>query len=73
MPDNPRGWLLRVAHRLAIDRYRRDARFRARIPDIAVLTESEAELATRPEIPDERLRLIFTCCHPALARKAGSR
>lgn len=70
VPNNPRAWLFRVAHRQAIDRFRRDARFRDRAREIAVLAEGEAALVERPEIPDERLRLIFTCCHPALERKA---
>ena len=69
-PDNPRAWLLRVAHRQAIDRFRRDTRFRDRARDIAILSEAETALADEAEIPDERLRLIFTCCHPALDPKA---
>lgn len=69
LPQRPEAWLLRVAQRKAIDRFRREARFRAREAEIALLAESEAELDAHPEIPDERLRLIFTCCHPALARK----
>lgn len=64
------GWLLRVGHRLAIDRLRRDARFADRARQIAVLVGSEAGLGARHEIPDERLRLIFTCCHPALEPKS---
>ena len=69
-PDDPRAWLLRVAHRAAIDRFRRDARFRDREREIAALAEAESALAERAEIPDDRLRLIFTCCHPALEPKA---
>lgn len=68
-PGRPDAWLLRVAHRRAIDRFRRDARFRSRHEDIALLAEDEMALAERPDIPDERLRLIFTCCHPALESK----
>lgn len=70
VPDAPRGWLLRVAHRAAIDRFRREARFRDRARDIAMLTEEAAEAEAHPEFPDDRLRLIFTCCHPALEQKA---
>lgn len=70
LPDNPRAWLLRVAQRQAIDRLRRDARLRARAREIALLAERDADLAERPEVPDDRLRLIFTCCHPALEPKS---
>ncbi len=71
-PVSPAAWLLRVARRKAIDRIRRDARFRERLPDIAVLAEADQDAANAatPDIPDERLRLIFTCCHPALDEKS---
>ena len=71
-PDSPAGWLLRVARRKAIDRIRRNARWADRLPDLAALAEAdEADAAEPPpEIPDERLRLIFTCCHPALDPKS---
>ena len=70
VPASPPAWLMRVAHRKAIDRIRRTGRQAARRADIAMLAEEEAALAERGEIPDERLRLIFTCCHPALAEKS---
>ena len=71
-PHNPRGWLFGTARHKAIDRLRR----RARLADKAAALSAEADLAamTPPEeseelmpASDERLRLIFTCCHPALA------
>jgi RNA polymerase sigma-70 factor (ECF subfamily) len=75
-PRNPRAWLVATAHHKAIDRMRRDVRLR----EIAVRLAGEAALerCASPDvgdeddasIPDERLRLIFTCCHPALAREA---
>jgi len=70
LPSNPRGWLLQVARRKAIDRIRRaKTRVRSR-PDLAYLMALDAEeLAPAHEIPDDRLRLIFTACHPALAPK----
>ena len=69
IPHNPMAWLIRVAFRRAIDRLRgfsRDARSAAAM---AVLARDEA--MEDPEvIPDDRLRLIFTCCHPALEPKS---
>ena len=69
IPQNPMAWLIRVAFRKAIDRLRsagRDSRTEAAL---AVLARDEA--GDDPEdIPDERLRLIFTCCHPALEPKS---
>ncbi len=70
VPDSPRGWLMRVAHRKAIDRIRREGRWAAKRGEIAVLAAEEAAVEEKSEIADERLRLIFTCCHPALAEKS---
>lgn len=72
LPDNPRAWLLRVARRKAIDRIRRKARFADRVQDIEMLAQADQEAAAReaPDIPDQRLALIFTCCHPALDPKS---
>jgi RNA polymerase sigma-70 factor (ECF subfamily) len=72
VPARPEAWLLQVARRKAIDRIRRAARWRDRAPDLALLAaEDEAAAADPPpDIPDERLRLIFTCCHPALDPKS---
>ena len=71
LPDHPQAWLLQVARRAAIDRLRKSKRYAAMAPEITRLMEEDEEAATRaaPEIPDERLRLIFTCCHPALEEK----
>jgi len=69
VPDHPGARLLRVAQRKAIDRLRRDKRFAEKAAEIAVLTPDEAEDAPAPELPDHRLQLIFTCCHPALDAK----
>ena len=60
VPDRPGAWLLTTARRKALDRLRRDARYREKLARVAALPES----TTRE--PDDRLRLIFTCCHPAL-------
>jgi RNA polymerase sigma factor (sigma-70 family) len=70
LPASPQGWLLRVALRKAIDRLRRSARESAGTAAMAVLAVEEAEETVSELIPDERLRLIFTCCHPALDQKS---
>jgi RNA polymerase sigma factor (sigma-70 family) len=80
IPDNPAAWLTTAAKRRAIDAIRKDTALRSRLP---LLVEPEeaidevimSESVTHAEdpgsvIPDERLRLIFTCCHPALAQEA---
>lgn len=70
LPASPQGWLLKVALRKAIDRLRCGKRDLRRAAEIAVLAADEAD-ETEPEmIPDERLRLVFTCCHPALDPKS---
>ena len=69
LPASPQGWLLQVARRKAIDRLRHAARTIRNLSDLTLLAAEEA--APEPEmIPDERLRLIFTCCHPALEPKS---
>ena len=70
VPRNPGAWLLTVARRRAIDRLRRNARleYNHLILDSLVAPEEEAEMDD--SIPDDRLKLIFTCCHPALALEA---
>jgi RNA polymerase sigma-70 factor (ECF subfamily) len=64
IPDNPAAWLTTTARRKAIDRLRRESRYRDKL---VLLAGSPAPAASHP---DDRLRLIFTCCHPALAREA---
>ncbi len=68
VPENPIGWLLRVAQRKAIDRFRRDARFEEKVAELAALDDPAA--SEPAQIPDERLAMIFTCCHPALEEKS---
>jgi RNA polymerase sigma-70 factor, ECF subfamily len=65
-PPNPRGWLVTTARNRAIDRIRRDRTLasKLRLLDVPQTTEDTVDELT---IPDERLELIFTCCHPALA------
>lgn len=69
VPASPQGWLLRAALRKAIDGYRRDATLSRHRDAIAILAEEEAADPDPQIIPDDRLRLIFTCCHPALEEK----
>jgi RNA polymerase sigma factor (sigma-70 family) len=70
LPSSPQGWLLKVALRKAIDHMRRGAREAKKAAAIAVLAKEEAEDVETALIPDERLSLIFTCCHPALEQKS---
>jgi RNA polymerase sigma-70 factor, ECF subfamily len=73
VPDSPRAWIIQTAKHKAIDRLRRQTRLKEKL-------ESSPEFATEPitdapdldfaEIPDDRLRLIFTCCHPAISLEA---
>ncbi|HJR78564.1 MAG TPA: RNA polymerase sigma factor [Anaerolineales bacterium] len=69
VPRNPGAWLLTVAKRRAIDRIRRAATLEHKMDAIAALTLEE-EPDMDDSIPDDRLKLMFTCCHPALAREA---
>jgi len=75
VPANPRAWLINTGRNKAIDRIRRDVVFRTKIFD-RELASAEAEAATAFDETDEaafgddRLRLIFTCCHPALSLEA---
>ncbi len=73
LPANPPGWLMQTARRKAIDRLRRAESFRRKQDEIAYLADldNQSELMGDDDIPDERLRLIFTCCHPALAQEAS--
>jgi RNA polymerase sigma-70 factor (ECF subfamily) len=68
-PANPRGWLVTTARNRAIDRIRRDRTLAAktRLLDVPETVEENVYETT---IPDERLELLFTCCHPALALDA---
>jgi RNA polymerase sigma-70 factor (ECF subfamily) len=71
VPDSPPAWIIQTARHKAIDRIRRQTRFKEKVESYASELNStiEPEYFT-DEIPDDRLRLIFTCCHPALASEA---
>jgi RNA polymerase sigma-70 factor (ECF subfamily) len=73
VPEYPRAWLVQTGRHKAIDRLRRRTRFEEKIDEYTASGLSQA--VTEPEddpsqIPDDRLRLVFTCCHPALAPDA---
>ncbi|MDW9405757.1 RNA polymerase subunit sigma-24 [Pseudomonas soli] len=71
IPDNPRAWLVSVGRFKAIDALRRSARFDRSQADLIMLLEREADdPGEQTLLADDRLRLIFTCCHPALASDA---
>src|SRR5512134_2617721 len=67
VPDNPRAWLVSAGRFNAIDRMRRRSRFEMQLEDDSMLAEvpAEAEAAENEGVEDDRLRLVFTCCHPA--------
>jgi RNA polymerase sigma-70 factor (ECF subfamily) len=71
VPESPRGWIIQTARHKAVDRIRRDQRLREIVdreaPGWRAPDEPDYDADT---IPDDRLRLIFTCCHPALALEA---
>ena len=73
VPDFPRAWIIQTAKHKAIDRIRRKKRFEAKVDlylkDDSIRTVEQPDYDTS-EIPDDRLRLIFTCCHPALAAES---
>jgi len=73
IPDNPRAWIIQTARHKAIDRIRRQTNLQEKLESLVtsglVRTLEEPDYDTN-EIPDDRLRLIFTCCHPALALEA---
>lgn len=75
MPANPRAWLISTARFKAIDGLRRQARFQPTSfeegdPAAALVVEPAMEAGEEAAMEDDRLRLIFTCCHPALAMEA---
>jgi RNA polymerase sigma-70 factor (ECF subfamily) len=71
VPESPRAWIIQTAKYKAIDRLRRQTRLKEKLESYATLSPTVVEPNYDPdEIPDDRLRLIFTCCHPALALEA---
>jgi RNA polymerase sigma-70 factor, ECF subfamily len=73
VPPNPGGWITTTARNRALDRLRREARGRELLGELAVLSPGNHEPGMPQEVgpvQDDRLRLIFTCCHPALSTEA---
>ena len=73
VPANPRAWLVSAGRFKAIDRIRRRAKFDATLTELARELDEDSEIAPQPDaagVEDDRLRLVFTCCHPALPSDA---
>ncbi|HEX4220667.1 MAG TPA: sigma-70 family RNA polymerase sigma factor [Acidimicrobiales bacterium] len=71
LPPSPSGWIITTARRRAIDRLRREATHDRRAREALLLAGNEgAEPEEEGAVPDDRVRLIFTCCHPALSQAA---
>jgi RNA polymerase sigma-70 factor (ECF subfamily) len=70
LPPNPGAWLTTTARNRAIDRLRRESSRKERQAQAALLHERDETMKVTSDVQDDRLRLIFTCCHPALAQSA---
>jgi RNA polymerase sigma-70 factor (ECF subfamily) len=75
VPENPSAWIMRASRNLALDVIRRQKTFRAKEAEIARLIErggsaAEAAIFSENEIADDRLRMMFVCCHPVIAPEA---
>jgi RNA polymerase sigma-70 factor (ECF subfamily) len=70
LPPSPAGWIITTARNRILDRLRREASRADRQAQAAVLLAQTEEIEEEPAVPDDRLRLMFTCCHPALGPAA---
>src|SRR5688572_5587287 len=73
VPDNPRAWLVSTGRFKAIDRLRRRSKWDVSLEDVAEHVEQIADENANADtegVEDDRLRLVFTCCHPAIAAEA---
>jgi len=73
IPQAPSAWLITTARRKALDRLRRDKNFASKQSEISYLIDLENQSGNEPDldaIPDKRLEMVFTCCHPALEEKS---
>ncbi|BCJ76103.1 RNA polymerase subunit sigma-24 [Catellatospora sp. IY07-71] len=70
VPGNPGGWLMTTARNRAVDVLRRATVEQRKLRELAMLTDFSPPAAAQEDVVDDRLRLVFTCCHPALAPEA---
>ena len=72
IPENPRAWIIQTARNKAVDRIRRRINLSEKLESYAseIKTTTASPEIDSGDIPDDRLRLIFTCCHPAIALEA---
>jgi RNA polymerase sigma-70 factor, ECF subfamily len=70
VPDNPGAWIVRTARNRAIDRLRRERRYEEKLRELERLMPGQPDDPIETSLPDDRLRLFFTCCHPALSPEA---
>jgi RNA polymerase sigma-70 factor (ECF subfamily) len=70
VPDNPGAWIVRTARNRAIDRLRRERRYEDKLKELELLMPGLPDDPVDTSLPDDRLRLFFTCCHPALSPEA---
>jgi RNA polymerase sigma-70 factor (ECF subfamily) len=70
IPNRPGAWLMTTARHRATDRLRREAVGAAKLREVAAMSYEPEPDADDSGVPDDRLRLMFTCCHPALARES---
>ena len=70
LPDNPGAWIVRAARNRAIDRLRRERRYEDKLRELERLMPGQPDDPIDTSLPDDRLPLFFTCCHPALSPEA---
>jgi len=70
VPEFPRAWLIQTARNIAMSRIRRRKVLKSKLDEYGADLDTTTDPVGPTEIPDDRLRLIFTCCHPALAQEA---
>ena len=70
LPDNPGAWIVRAARNRAIERLRRERRYEDKLKELERLMPGQPDDPIDTSLPDDRLRLFFTCCHPALSPEA---
>jgi RNA polymerase sigma-70 factor, ECF subfamily len=71
VPASPLGWIVATAGNVAVDRLRRERALRERLPALAAAPRVHMDVPSDDAVPDERLELIFTCCHPSLSAEAS--